>query len=289
MKKEHGINLYYQKLSPEGEARREDVVAHLELCRPEAANSLNHDIVSQMTVDLAAIAANPMVRALVVTGRGKNFCAGGDLNWMRRLGTLPFEENVKEAQNLGQCFRQLHELPVPTIAFVQGAAFAGATGLIACCDAAVGEKTSRFCLSEARLGFAAAIILPFLSGKVAQGALRDWVLTGKEVNAEEALNAGLITQVASPKIWQSVLKTWLSGVLKGEPKALADFKCSHREGVLAGWQAPDFSDAALAEKLARGRASQTAQEGILAFFDKKPPSWAISLSADWQLEGLTNI
>jgi enoyl-CoA hydratase/carnithine racemase len=109
------------------------------------------------------------------------------------------------------------------------------------------------------------------------------------VSAGEAKSAGLIREVREREHWHGALRDWLSGVLRGEPDALAEFKRSHREGMKWGWAHPDFSDAALAEKLAKGRSSSTAQAGIGAFFAKKATPWTISLPREWKLESLENI
>ncbi len=276
------LQVHYQRFP-----KRSERLAHLEFCRPEVANSLNDSLLTAFKATLINLRNDSSVRAVVLSGKGKHFGAGADLKWMQYCSTASESENLKGAQLLGDCFQLLYELPLPTLALVQGAAVGGSMCFVACCDNAIATPSSVFSLSEGKLGFSAAIILPYLSQKVSSVYLRDWVLTGRKIAALEAREGHLLTQVVARNKVQSALRSWVQGVLEAEPRAISEFKVAH-QAWLSGGDRKGFQRESLARKLAHSRAAKPAQEGMKAFFDRRPPDWAIFIPPQWKLETLTN-
>jgi len=218
----------------------------------------------------------PDCRALVLYGTGENFCAGGDLKWMKSFKGLPAEENLAEAERFSELFRRLRGLPLPTIALVDGAALGGGSGLVASCDWAIASTRARFSLPEVRLGLSAAIILPSLLDKIRPGTLRRWVLTGKTITAEEALAGGLVERVVGVDELETALREDLDFILRGDVVAQANFKRRHAEMMAV-------AESGLAAQLADGRVSDRAQEGMGAFLKRELPSWVIDLPVDFRI------
>ncbi len=250
-------------------------VAYVTLSRPDAANAMDGEMIRELTAAFETVRAMGLsCRALVLRGAGKNFCAGADLEWMKRSKNLSLEENRREAQELSRLFHSLYELETPTMAVVQGAAYGGAVGLAACCDYVIAEEKARFCLSEVKVGLVAAVILPFLFLKIHAGFLRRFVLGATVFDGEEARHAGLVQLVDYDGDLEKALTRELAAVLAGEPNVQRAFKRNHRlllERDGAWWK--EQSRIGI-ETIAAARVSATGQEGIAAFFEKRKPSWA---------------
>ncbi|MBL4837328.1 MAG: enoyl-CoA hydratase/isomerase family protein [Kordiimonadaceae bacterium] len=174
----------------------ENGVATVTLNRPNVHNAFNDDLIWELNDTITKLGANPVVRAIVITGSGKSFCAGGDLNWMKEAASYSNEQNLRDAQNLSDMFNTLNSCPKPTIAIVNGNAFGGGVGLIACCDIAVGVYGSLFALSEVRLGLTPATISPFVISAIGERAARRYFLTAERFTTEGAMHIGLLHDVA---------------------------------------------------------------------------------------------
>ena len=252
-------------------------VAYVTLSRPDASNAMDGEMIAELTAAFEKVQAMGLnCRALILRGEGKNFCAGADLEWMKRSKDLSLEENRREAQALSRMFHALYELETPTIAVVHGAAYGGAVGLAACCDYVIAHEKARFCLSEVKVGLVAAVILPFLHLKIHAGFLRRFVLGATVFDGEEARHAGLVQLVDYDGDLEKVLKAELASVLAGEPHVQRAFKKNHRrllERDAAWWE--EQSRIGI-ETIAAARVSPTGQEGINAFFEKRKPSWVVS-------------
>ncbi len=253
-----------------------DCVAYVTLARPDVSNAMDGEMIAELTAAFGQVQVLGLsCRALVLRGEGKNFCAGADLEWMKRSKDLSLEENRQEAQALSRLFHSLYELEAPTIAVVHGAAYGGAVGLAACCDYVVAEEKARFCLSEVKVGLVAAVILPFLHLKIHPGYLRRFVLGATVFDAEEGRHAGLVQVVDYDGDLEKVWKAELNAVLAGEPHVQRAFKKNHRqllERDAAWWKEQSRIGV---ETIAAARVSPTGQEGIAAFFEKRKPEWAI--------------
>jgi methylglutaconyl-CoA hydratase len=259
-------------------ADRPDKLAILTLSRPEASNAFHAGTLREIMAHLKTVAGlGEACRALLLRGEGKHFSAGADLEWMKASAKLTEAQNLEEAKHLAETFVELYRLPVPTFAYVHGACYGGATGLVAACDWAVAEENARFCLSEVRVGVVAAVILPFLAQKISAGHLRRFVLQGRVFTGTEALAAGLVQRVTSAADADRVLRDELEQVLAGSPAAQRVFKQLHQKVVEAVFDDFDAQKIHMEATIAKMRASASGQEGMASFFEKKTPSWVIKL------------
>ncbi len=251
--------------------------AELTLNRPHAANAMSPAMLRELDKSLAII-AKQQHRLLLISGRGRNFCAGADLRWMKESGAMGKAQSVVEAKLLARFFSRLATLPMPVVALVNGAAFGGAVGLVACCDYALASSTARFCLSEVRIGLVPALILPYLLHKVPRTSLARAALTGEVFSAEEAVRQGLVTKVIPYDDVKKALPEEINALLQCAPHAQVAFK-----KLLAEISPPRQKkhEAAAIATLTAARASEEAKTGIAAFFAKQSPPWAAQLGASW--------
>ena len=165
-------------------------IAILGLAREDSANAFNAEMMQEIVSNLDIVQKAENVRALVVHGKGKHFSAGADLGWMKKSAELSYDDNISDANNLTAMFEKLHNLPIPTVAVVCGAAFGGAVGLAACCDIVLCEKNSKICLSEVKLGLLPAVIFPYLAKRILPGQLKRLSLSARIFRGDEALLFG---------------------------------------------------------------------------------------------------
>lgn len=256
-----------------------DRVSCLMLNRPDVANAFNGAMLDAITETLGEVAADPHCRLLFVAARGKHFSAGADLGWMKDSAALGREENLREAAKLTAMFEALAGLRMPTVAVVNGAAYGGAVGIIACCDYAIAIDSARFCLSEVRVGLIPAVILPYVSRKLTYGDLRRFTLQGRVFSAEEAKTSGLVQLITDAAHLEATLRDEANELLKASPDAQALLKKlqahlddhSHSQGQHT------------ADAIAEARASASGQAGLQAFFDKKTPPWCARVPANQPL------
>ena len=175
--------------------RDERGVATLTLNRPERHNAFDDAVIAELDAALAEVSADDSVRLLVLASEGKSFSAGADLAWMQRMAGYGEAENLADAGALAEMLRKLNDLPQPTIARVQGAAYGGAVGLVSCCDLAVGSSKARFCLSEVKIGLIPATISPYVIAAIGQRAARRYFMTAETIDAETAQALGLLSEV----------------------------------------------------------------------------------------------
>jgi len=246
-------------------------VAVLWLNRPEVRNAFNEDMIAEMTAAFGELDADPAVRAVVLAGRGKVFCAGADLNWMKRMGEMDFEENRKDAVAFGAMLNRLHALRKPTIARVHGAAFAGGMGLIAACDMAAASVETEFAVSEVRLGLTPATISPYVLAAMGERAARRYFLTAERFTAAEAYRIGFVQEIAQPDELDATVNAILGHIVQGAPGAHAVTKELIR-AVAKRPLGPELM-AEMAVRIATARASEEGKEGVRAFLEKRTPSW----------------
>lgn len=246
-------------------------VARLRLNRPELHNAFDAELIAGLTAALVRIAADPGVRVVVLEAAGASFSAGADLNWMRGMATASEAENREDSLALARLMRTLDELPKPTIARVQGAAFGGGVGLVACCDVAIGVPEAKFGLTESKLGLLPAVISPYVIDAIGARQARRWFATAEIFDAVEALRIGLLHQVVPMEQLDAAVQKQVDLLLKAGPVASASAKklvrdvVSHSDGAKH-----DADNAALIAKL---RVSPEGQEGLSAFLDKRKPNW----------------
>ncbi len=247
-------------------------IAGVTLNRPEVRNAMNARLIAEVTDAFTALGADDGVRAIVVRGAGKAFCAGADLNWMRDVEDHTSDEVAADSRRLEAMYRAIDECPKTTIARIHGAAMAGALGIAACADVVIAEKATKFCVSEVRLGLTPGIISTFLLPKVGASRLRYWAVSAIPFEAEEALRAGLVHRIADGEDdLDRLLDAQIGLALAAAPEAVAWTKELLAEAGGAG--DPRVFEFGLRSNL-RARTSAIAKAGIGAFLDKRAPPWS---------------
>ena len=250
---------------------RSGAVARLRLDRPALHNAFDADLIANLTRTLEAVGRDPEVRVVVLEAAGASFSAGADLNWMRGMAAASEHENREDALALAQLLRTLDELPRPTIARVQGAAFGGGVGLIACCDIAIGVPTAKFGLTESRLGLLPATISPYVVSAIGARHARRYFATAEVFDATRALQLGLLHEVVEAEALDAAIERQVALLLKAGPFAASDAKRLVREVTAATDR--DRLDQDNASLIAALRVSAEGQEGLSAFLEKRPAAW----------------
>lgn len=248
-----------------------DHVAYVTLNRPEIRNAFDEALIGNLTGALAKLDADRGVRAVVLGGAGSAFCAGADLNWMKRMAGYGYEQNLADARALAAMLKTLDRMEKPTIARVHGPAFAGGVGLVAACDIAVGTPEAKFCLSEAKLGLSPATISPYVVRAMGERAARRYFLSAEVFDANEANRIGLLSMVSPSEKLDGEIGEILKNLLAGGPAALAKIKDLIR--VVASGRVDDAMIDDTAKRIAEIRVSEEGKEGIASFLAKRKPSW----------------
>lgn len=253
--------------------RDERGVVTLTLNRPERHNALSAPLVEALAASLERLAGDEALRAVVLTGEGRSFCAGADIGEMRAAAGATPEENERDARRLASLLQRLDRFPRPTVARVQGNAFGGALGLIAACDIAIGADTAVFSLSEVRLGIAPAMISPYVLRAVGPRQARRLCLTGERFSAATAARIGLLHEAVDTQSLDAVVAEVISSLLQGAPAAQAEIK--ELLARVAGRDEATDEDlaATTARWIARLRAAPEGREGLSAFLEKRPARW----------------
>jgi methylglutaconyl-CoA hydratase len=195
-------------------------IATVTLNRPEVHNAFNEILIAELTAKLAQLGADRQVRVVVLAGEGRSFCAGADLDWMRRTAAYSREENLEDALKAAEMLRTLNQLPKPTVAAVHGAAFGGGVGLIACCDIAIAADSATFSFSEVRLGLIPAVISPYVIAAIGERQARRYFLTAERFPAAEARRFGLVHEVTPPESLHSSVAAVATELLSAGPESL---------------------------------------------------------------------
>ena len=254
-------------------SERRGAIAWLSLNRPQIHNAFDDALIAALTETLAQVEADPAVRAVVLTGNGSCFSAGADLNWMRGMAGASEQENREDSLRLARLMRNLQFLSKPTIARVNGAAYGGGVGLVACCDIAIGVDTAKFALSEVKLGLVPAVISPYVIAAIGLREARRLFVSGEVFDATEARRIGLLHAAVAPDTLDEAIERQLHFLAKAGPLAQREAKrLALRIGGADPAQAEciDTENAAL---IARLRVSPEGQHGLGAFLDKRAPSW----------------
>ena len=246
-------------------------VATLILNRPDRHNAFDDALIAELTAALRRVGDAPDVRAVVLAGAGRSFSAGADVEWMRRMAHHTPEDNLADAAALAALMHALDRLPKPTVAVVQGVAYGGGVGLVACCDVAVAGERASFCLSEVKLGLTPATISPYVVNAIGARQARRYFQTAEVFTAARARELGLVHEVAPESGLAAAAEAVVEAILQGAPGAQAAakdlvFLCEGRA-----------VDAALGaetgRRIAQRRASAEGREGLAAFLEKRPPAW----------------
>jgi len=250
---------------------QKDGIARVTLNRPEVRNAFDDALIASLTQKFTELDRDASVRVVVLAGNGPAFCAGADLNWMKRMAGYGYDQNLSDARGLAEMLSTLDGLDKPTIARVQGPAFAGGTGLVAACDIAVGTPEAKFCFSEAKLGLSPATISPYVMRAIGARAASRYFLTAEVFDAEEALRIGMLSALVPAAELDATVGALAQHLLAGGSEAHARIKDLIRQ--VAGRPIDDALKADTARRIAEIRASPEGREGIAAFLEKRKPKW----------------
>ena len=248
-----------------------DGVLYIVMNRPEVQNAFNSKQIVLLTEALENAASNPEVKVVVLCGEGKNFCAGGDINYMKQMGQNSFQENKEDALQLAHLMHTLNELPKPTIARVNGAAYGGGVGLLCCCDMAFGTEDTKICLSEVKIGMVPATIAPYVMNAIGLRNAHRLMLTAEVMQGQEAVNCNFLNDIFPTSEFSKKVDALALKITTNAPNALEITKSillnlAHQpvdEGVI------DYT----ADVIASVRESEEGKEGLTSFIEKRKPNW----------------
>ena len=246
-------------------------IARITLTQPEVRNAFSDEAIAEITAAFRKVGEQADVRAVVLAAEGPAFCAGANLNWMRRMAEYSRDENRVDAGLLAEMLRVIYECPKPTIARVQGDVYAGGMGLVACCDMAVAVDTAGFCLSEVKIGLIPATISPYVIRAMGARASHRYFLTGERFSAQEAHRIGYVHEVVEAEQLDAVVDGWLKHLLSAGPDAVR--ACKRLVLDVAEREINEQLIAATVEQIANIRASSEGKEGVQAFLNKRKPNW----------------
>jgi methylglutaconyl-CoA hydratase len=252
-------------------AEREGPLLRVTLARPERRNAFDAALVAELTTAFGEAGG---ARAVVLAGEGESFCAGADVDWMRASVELTRDESLEEARRLREMLDAIDGCPAPVVGRVQGHAFGGGCGLVACCDIAVASPEAVFAFSEVKLGLVPAVISPFVLAKIGPSAARRYFVTGERFDANEARRIGLVHQVADDL--DATVELVVGDLLAAGPEAVRAAKGLAREPLAAG---------ETARLIAERRTSAEGQEGLRAFLERRPPAWRGHPPDELEVEG----
>jgi methylglutaconyl-CoA hydratase len=247
-------------------------VGIITLNRPEKHNAFDAELITELAQAIELMTQDEAVRVIVLSSAGKSFCAGADLDWMRRAADYSTAENLREARQLADMLHRLKACPKPVIARVQGSAYGGGVGLLACCDIVIATAEAQFVLSEVRLGLIPATIGPHVVAAIGERHARRYMLTAERFSAREAYRIGLVHElVMDVEALDNAVGELVDALLKNGPVALSECKTLIAE--IAGQPLTDELVEDTAQRITRLRASAEGREGMSAFLQKRKPNW----------------
>ncbi|MDO9569681.1 MAG: enoyl-CoA hydratase/isomerase family protein [Hydrogenophaga sp.] len=253
----------------------QDRIARITLNRPAVRNAFNDEVIAELKAAFEAVGARDNVRAVVLAAVGPAFCAGADLNWMRRMADYSRDENIADAGQLAAMLQAIYTCPKPTIAAVQGDVFAGGMGLVAACDMAVSVDTATYCLSEVKLGLIPATISPYVIRAMGTRAAHRYFLTAERFSAPEAHRIGFVHElVNSPEALAAKVDELAQALASASPAAVR--ACKKLVQDVAEREINVALIAATVDGIADIRASDEGREGVMSFLQKRKPSWLVS-------------
>ncbi len=248
-------------------------VATVTLNRPDVRNAFNDEVIHELAQAFTELGARDDVRAIVLGAAGTAFCAGADLNWMRRMAGYSRAENLADAGQLAEMLRVIYACPKPTIARIQGDAIAGGMGLVAACDIAVSVDTANFCLSEVKLGLIPATISPYVIRAMGARAAHRYFLTAERFSAAEAQRIGFVHEVVSAEQLDAKVEEITKALVNASPNAVKECKNLLRD--VAGKDMDVALIARTVQGIASIRASEEGKDGVQSFLQKRKPSWLV--------------
>jgi methylglutaconyl-CoA hydratase len=248
-----------------------DKLATVTLNRPELRNAFNEHTIAELALVFDELGRNELVRAVVLAANGPAFCAGADLNWMKKMAGYSHAENQADAARLADMLRTIYLCPKPVVAKVQGDCYAGGMGLVAVCDIVVASDAANFCLSEVKLGLIPATISPYVIKAMGENAARRYFLTAERFGAREAYRIGMAHEVVAPEELDATVSAIVTALSKNSPHAVREAKKLVRDVV--GQPVDDALLADTAARIAEIRASDEGREGVASFLEKRKPTW----------------
>jgi methylglutaconyl-CoA hydratase len=246
-------------------------IGRVTFCRPEVHNAFNDQVIDEMTFAFKRLKTDSDVRVVILSGDGKSFCAGADLNWMRRVKDSAFEDNLDEARRLADLFWDIYSFPKPVIGRINGAAIGGGTGFVAVTDIAVAAQSAVFSFSEVKIGVVPACISPYVIKRVGEGKAREFFLTGERLTSDRALEAGLVNRAVPDEMLDATVNGLVESLLSSGPEAIR--VCKELLQTVPALTVDDFKEYT-ARVIAELRQSPEGQEGMDAFLNKRKPNWA---------------
>ena len=250
---------------------RDERVATVTLNRPDVRNAFNETTIAEIKQAFSELGDDAALRAIVLAANGPAFCAGADLNWMKKMAGYTHAENHADALQLAEMLRTIYLCPKPVVARVQGDCYAGGMGLVAACDIIVAVEEANFCLSEVKLGLIPATISPYVIKAMGENAARRYFLTAERFGAQEALRIGFVHDVVSAEALDAKVAEIVKALVNNSPNAVQQAKVLVREVV--GQEVNDALLADTAERIAQIRASDQGREGVASFLEKRKPAW----------------
>jgi methylglutaconyl-CoA hydratase len=249
---------------------KEGPVARVKFCRPEIHNAFNDTLIYEMTDLFTSLKEDKDLRVIVLTGEGKSFCAGADLNWMRRVKDYSFEKNLEESLSLANLFWLLYTMPLPIVGRINGAAIGGGTGFVAICDVSVAAESAKFSFSEVKIGVVPACIGPYVVKKIGEGKAREFFISGERLTAAQAHRIGLVNRYYPDDKLDEEIDKLVKTLLSSGPNAIKMAKeLVSNVPLMTQVQFTPYT----AEMIAKLRKSDEGQEGMDAFLNKRKPNW----------------
>ncbi|MCU6434833.1 enoyl-CoA hydratase/isomerase family protein [Undibacterium sp. Jales W-56] len=249
----------------------EKTVATVTLNRPEVRNAFNETTIAEITQVFRELDADGSIRAVVLAANGTAFCAGADLNWMKKMADYTHAENIADAGQLAEMLRTIYTCSKPVVAKVQGDCYAGGMGLVAACDIALTVDAANFCLSEVKLGLIPATISPYVIKAMGESAARRYFITAERFSAAEAYRIGFVHEVVAADALDAKVAEIVKALTANSPNAVRQGKRLVQE--VAGREVTPALIAATVEGIAGIRASDEGREGVRSFLEKRKPSW----------------
>lgn len=248
-----------------------DRIARVFLNRPEVRNAFNDSVITELADTFTRLGNDPGLRAIVLGGHGKAFCAGADLNWMKSMAGYGWEDNRADATRLAEMLWAVYACPLPVVGRLQGDCYAGGMGLAACCDVVIAAEGMHFCLSEARLGLLPATISPYVMRAMGEQAARRYFITAERFSAAQAREMGFVHELVAPDALDAKVDEIVALLVANGPAAVK--ACKRLVQDFAGREITQDLRAETARRIADIRASDEGREGVQAFLNKREPAW----------------
>ena len=246
-------------------------LAKITLNKPEVHNAFDDKLISELTRTIQKLDEDPSVRILVLAAEGKSFSAGADLNWMKRMANYSWEQNYQDSLQLAGLMQSLHDFSKTTIAVVQGAAYGGGVGLVACCDIALSSERATYCLSEVKLGLIPAVISPYVVKAMGERNAKRYFTTAESFNAQEAQRIGLVHKVVSHENFTAEVTDFIDKMLNNGPQAM--YQAKRLVELVYNRSINEDLIRETAQRIADIRASKEGKEGVSAFLEKRSANW----------------